>query len=285
MMDAVYDRHRSRTPVVAYVFLGLCLLVTLPSILYPSLYAILGGFVPRNYPWQVFTSIFEHGMPGIPAFVHLAFSAFLVLEIGVACERLLGRWRFLALTALAICANAALQYYVGLVNGASLVIWAWGPPLLVAVIHARRADAGTRWTQGYQRARGVLLLMYVGVTLGMTALPYWFGWRGNPLRALWYGNRFHAVATGVGIVLAGIWWGTIRRRLERMSFGLADGAARAGGKGVRNGRSGLRTDLENAVAGELALDPPSPDSDDTPIAGPEADTLEAGPFDGAGGGE
>ena len=285
MIEVIYDRHRSPAPVVTYVFLGLCLSVTLASILYPALYAIVGGFGPRLYPWQIFTSIFEHGMPGIPAFVHLAFNAFIVVEVGVACERLLGRVRFLALTVLAACANAALQYHVGGANGASLVTWAWGPPLAVALVLSRRMDAGAGWTQGYQRARGVLMVMYVGVTLGMTALPYWFGWRGNPLRALWYGNRFHAVATGVGIVLALLWWRTIRSRLERLALGPAGEPDDGGGRDEGRDRPALRPEIEDAIAGELALDAPAPDASDDPDAGPEADALEEGPFGGAGGGE
>lgn len=199
---------RRDRPVVTWAFLALCVGVTVPSILFPSLADVFGGIGPRRYPWQVFTAVFEHGWPGFPAAVHLGLNAFLILECGRPCERLLGSGRFLVLGLASVAANAGTQVLTEGVNGSSLVIWAWGPPLLFALVRTRSDPDGSlerRLGAGRERIRGVLILMYLVVTAAMTALPYASGWRGDPFTAFLLGNRYHLVATGVGVVFAQLW--------------------------------------------------------------------------------
>ncbi|MGD2115508.1 MAG: hypothetical protein PVG07_10670, partial [Acidobacteriota bacterium] len=98
------------------------------------------------------------------------------------------------------------------VNGSSLVIWSWGPPLLLALVRVRnRPDAALEEAlgAGAERIRGILVILYVVVTAVMTALPYAAGWRGDPVTAFLLGNRYHLVATGVGVLFAFLW----RRRI------------------------------------------------------------------------
>jgi membrane associated rhomboid family serine protease len=217
-IEALYDR-RGATPLFTYGFLALCYAVTLPSIAFPGLYEVFGGIAPRAYPWQLFTAVFEHGWPGFPGLVHLALNTFLILECGVPCERLLGTGRFVALSAGAAFANAGMQLAGEGANGSSLVIWAWGPPLAVAMMDARAHDPGVARRPGYGRLRAVLVVMYVVVTLAMPTIPYVLGWRGNPLWALVLANQYHFVAAMVGVAGALLWRSRIRR------FAAAEGEA------------------------------------------------------------
>lgn len=189
-------------PVVTYVFLGLCLLVTVPSLFSSSLYRLFSAIEPREHVWQVFTAAFQHGWPGFPAPLHLALNTFLIYECGRPCERLLGHGRFAVLSILALGASAVLQTFTGGANGSSLVIWAWGPPLFVALRWARREDRAVGSSESYQRIRGVLILMYVIIVVAMGAMPYLAGWRGNPFVSLLRANAFHLAATGVGVAFA-----------------------------------------------------------------------------------
>lgn len=215
-LAALYDSRRSLRPVVTYAFLGLCLAVTVPTLFRPELYDLFGGIESRAHPWQLFTAVFEHGWPGFHGGVHLALNVFLILECGRPCERLLGHARFLALSLLSMGANAVLQTVSGGVNGSSLVIWSWGPPLYLALRWARQQDPRAAASSSYARLRGILLLMYVAITAAMTALPYASGWRGNPLRAFLLGNQYHLVATAVGGLAAWAYAGPIRRRLAQL---------------------------------------------------------------------
>lgn len=203
-------------PVVSYAFLALCLLVTVPTLVFPELYDVLGGIEPRRHWWQVFTAAFEHGWPGFHGAIHLALNTFLIFECGRPCERLLGSGRFLVLGLLALVANAAVLSFTEGANGSSLVIWSWGPAVFVTLLWAKRRNARVAVTAAYGRIRGVLVLMYGVIVVVMGFIPYLFGWRGNPLVALFLGNLYHLVATAVGIGFA--WWsaGYIGERMARL---------------------------------------------------------------------
>ena len=197
-LASLYDSNQRPKPVVVYAFLVLSYAVTVPALFLPDISEVLGGIEPRHYPWQRFTAVFVHGWPGFPALVHLGLNTFLMLECGRPCERLLGSGRFLVLSVAALAASAAIMSLGDGVNGSSLVIWAWGPPLFVALRAAGRGAGDP----GAARIRAILVVMYGVVTLAMTLIPYAAGWRGNPLTAFLLGNQYHLVATAVGVVAA-----------------------------------------------------------------------------------
>ncbi len=213
-LATLYASAGRKPPYVTCAFLGFCLLVTIPTLFYPGLYGELGGIEPRRHWWQLFTAVFEHGWPGFHGSIHLALNVFLILECGRPCERLLGSGRFLALGLLSMAANALAQTFTEGVNGSSLVIWSWGPPLFVAMAWAKRQSAEVRRTKHYERLRAVLVLMYGVIVLVMALLPYLSGWRGNPLLGALLGNLYHLVATGVGILFAWFSSGYIRKRMS-----------------------------------------------------------------------
>lgn len=215
-LEALVTPGETPPPRVSWIFLALCLAVTLPSLVFPSLYDLFGGVEPRRHPWQLVTAVFEHGWPGFPGIVHLGLNLFLIVEVGRPCERLLGSLRFLALGLAAVAAGAAAQLAAGGVNGSSLVIWAWGPPLAAALLHARRLG-GTAGTPAHGRLLTPLVIMYGAVTVAMTVLPFAFGWRGNPLVALVRGNLFHLVATAVGLAATAVGWRWIGERVRRLA--------------------------------------------------------------------
>lgn len=212
-LEALTDSRRSGTPWVTYGFVTLCYLVTVPALLHPPVGTLLGGLEPRRHAWQPFTAVLVHGWPGFPGVIHLGLNTILMLWCGRPCERLLGAERFATLVLLSVAANGAAQLLLGGVNGSSLVIWAWGPPVLVAMLRARHVDPQVVRSPAWARLRDVLALMYGVIVIAMGALPYLAGWRGNPLMALLMGNQFHLVATGVGAIGAWLWRDRIRARI------------------------------------------------------------------------
>jgi membrane associated rhomboid family serine protease len=210
-LEALYDFGQKR-PVITYSFLSICFLVTVPTLFYPPLYEVFGGLEPRRHWWQLFTAAFEHGWPDFHGAVHLALNTFLILECGRPCERLLGRGLFLFISVLSLCANAVTQIVWEGVNGSSLVIWSWGPPLLAALRWAR--SKGATGNPAYRRLRAILMLMYGIIVLFMAVLPYLTGWRGSPVAALLLGNLYHLVATVVGVIFTAFTIRYIRRRMS-----------------------------------------------------------------------
>lgn len=129
VLEPIVKSELSVNPIGTYFFLGLCLLITFPTFLFPELYNLFGGVKPWYYWWQPFTAAFEHGWPGMPGSIHLALNIILILACGRPCERLLGHTRFLLLSLFALVTNAFVLTFTEGVNGSSLVIWSWGPPL------------------------------------------------------------------------------------------------------------------------------------------------------------
>lgn len=213
-LDALYDSRAGGRPVVTLGFLLLCYAITVPTLFKPELYGVFGGIAPRSHGWQIFTAAFEHGWPGFHGSIHLALDTFLILEAGPPCERLLGRARFLGLCLAALAVSALVQTLTGGVNGSSLIIWSWGPPLFFAWRWGRRH--GVSDTRAMERLQMILVFMYGVMVAVMTVLPYLAGWRGNPLVSLIRGNLFHLTATGVGIVFTAAVWRAAGARLERL---------------------------------------------------------------------
>lgn len=200
---------RSEAPgtMVTWTVLGLCLLISIPTMIDPSLYRFLGGFKPLGSEWQRLTLPFQHGFPGLPSPVHLALDAALLLTVGAAAERVLGSGRFALLTLAAMVAYA-VAHTVPPVDGhgASGLLWAYAPVVFVATRGGgNTADAPARFS-------ALLAVMWVVVPLFVTVLVTLSGYRGNPILAFFLGNIFHLSGTIVGVVGAMAWRERIRRR-------------------------------------------------------------------------
>lgn len=201
-------------PVVTRTYLLACAAVELTAFVAPALHARLEGVGPDREPWQYFTAVFVHGWPGVPSLIHFGLNAVLICACGAPCERLLGSARFLLISIASAGGNVLLQSVTEGINGASMVIWSWGPPLCMALVEARRMSADVLRTPAATRITGVLVIMYIAVTLGMTVIPYAGGWSGNLFVATWLGNRYHATATAIGVLFALAFRRTIRHRIK-----------------------------------------------------------------------
>ena len=199
-------------PVVSYFYLGICVGVTVVGLLSPDIYRQLSGIEPREHAWQSLTAAFVHGWPGFPSWLHLGLNAFLILNAGILCERLLGTWRFLLLSVFSLLANALAIHLTDGVNGSSVVIWSWGPSLFLALRTASTRRQARVAGRPVAEIHGLLLLMYVVIPILMAVIPYMYGWRGNPMEAFLRGNLYHLVATTVGIGFAYLWRAYISER-------------------------------------------------------------------------
>jgi len=219
MLDSLFDARKSGLPVVTLLFFSGCLIVSVPTFFFPGLYQIFGGYKPINYLWQKVTIAFEHGFYGFPLLVHLLGNGILLWFCGNFCEKLLGSARFFLLTIAAI-AGFGLAHSLPFIDGhgSSGVIWAYPPVMFVTLRQYRRlAPQKTQSDPGVQHIRGLLIIMWVVITLFMTVLPYFAGWQGDPLTSLILANTFHISATGVGFLFAFLWRGHIVSRLQEMN--------------------------------------------------------------------
>jgi len=90
-------RRSSNRPVVTYSIMVICALVFLAQL-------VVGGrvfqdfgyapFLTQEQPWRMLTSAFLHSTTFLP---HILFNMYALFVLGPDLERMLGRWRFIAL--------------------------------------------------------------------------------------------------------------------------------------------------------------------------------------------
>ncbi|KAB2344735.1 rhomboid family intramembrane serine protease [Actinomadura rudentiformis] len=116
----------SATPVVTYSLIGICVLVYLAELASWKVvedFMMLGVAVGREgrlvgvaegEPYRLFTSMFLHQRPSGGSFgiTHILFNMWALWAIGPELERVLGRWRFVALYVLSGLGGSVLLYLV-----------------------------------------------------------------------------------------------------------------------------------------------------------------------------
>ena len=199
-----------QTPVT-YSFLILCILVSVPSALFPTYFDVFSGELPHAYWWQNFSIAFQHGAKAMPLAIlgHLALNMVLLLTCGRFVEKLLGSPKFLMLTLVAWLGFVMTEWLLGIwVNGSSGIIWAYSPFLLLPIQWAKQDP---NFNIQAEQARVLLIVMWGLITIAMGFVPLLF----NPNHKLWYtfvfGNMFHASAVAIGFVFYFIW----RKRIAK----------------------------------------------------------------------
>lgn len=211
MLSRVQDSSRFGLPAVTSLFFLGCLIVSLPTQFNESLNHWLGGLHVNQHSWLLFTAAFQHGFGSIPPLLHLALMTVIIWLVTPLAERLVGSFVFTLTLLFAIAAGHLLQVVSGIeVNGSSMVVWACGPIIWLALRRAKqRGGSMAKRDLVYERSRGMLFLMYIVIPLAMIALPYTSGWSGSPVVAFLKGNVYHAGATLIGLVTALL----VRRRI------------------------------------------------------------------------
>lgn len=197
-----------RSPLTVVLASG-CLLASLPLLLIPSLRETVGNGASLALV-RLLTSPFVHGFSTASLVPHLAGNLVLLWYAGSRVERALGTGRFALLTLGALGAYGAIQALWALdVNGASVFVWAYAPPLAVAHRSHLLREHGSAGDDATATPI-VLTVMWVVVPIAMTTVPYAFGWSGGFVRAFLVANTFHLSATAVGIGGAWIWRDRLR---------------------------------------------------------------------------
>jgi len=212
---AVASHRRFR---LTLVLIGGCLVVSLPLLLVPSLRGTIGTRASQPLV-ALLTSPFVHGFSTTSLLPHLIGNLVLLWHAGSRVETALGTLRFALLTFAALGAYAVIRMIITVelsgtveVNGASVFIWAYAPPLAV-LYRSRSPQRGfdSRRTLPERGPDGgdtfatpmVLAVMWLIVPVLMTTVPYSFGWSGGLVGAFLMANTFHIGATVVGI--GGAW--------------------------------------------------------------------------------
>ncbi len=211
MLSKYYFRKGIGFPYLSVLLFLSCLLVSIPTYLSLKYYSLFGASESVAYPWQnPITSQLEHGSylgeltgEGIPLLVHLIFNLLVILVMGILAERILGTFRFLLLTVTAGLVSYLIMILFHLYeNGASGIVWAYGPVAFVILIKLLRKNKRLLLKDvTFYLSALLLLLMWIIISLigGTSTLI------------------FHLAATLVGAVFTWIWRRDIHARTIRIA--------------------------------------------------------------------
>lgn len=179
--------------MVTYALMAIMLIVSLSSLIWPPLTGLLGGVGELTHPWQPWTTVFVHGWPGMPMWLHLTGNLVLLALVGPSVERRLGSARFLAVTTLAIFAAGIVRILFSVeFNGASAFIWAYAPFLWLIIRNGHQINKV-----------GILYVMWLIVPLAMGLILILNG--AHPIKAFVLGNIYHLSGIAVGFCAAWFW--------------------------------------------------------------------------------
>lgn len=172
--------------MVNYALMALMRIVSLSTLIWPSLSGVLGGVGELSHPWQPWTAVFVHGWPGMPMLLHLTGNLVLLGIVGPDVERWLGSVRFLVVTLLAVFAAGVLRLLSGVeFNGASAFIWAYAPFLWLLIRNEEQTDKIE-----------ILYVMWLIIPLAMGFILTLSGV--HLITAFLLGNLYHFSGTVVG---------------------------------------------------------------------------------------
>ena len=210
MLSKLLFKKNVGFPYVSCFLLLSCLLVSLPTYFSLKYYSIFGASDSSAYPWQnPITSQLEHGSylseltgEGIPLMIHLLGNVLVILIFGCMAERVLGTFRFLLLSITAGLVSYLLMILFHMYeNGASGIVWAYGPVALVILI------------QLFRRNRKRLLK---DILFNLSVLLFFLMWIVISYLGGLSTLLFHLASTIVGAVFTWIWRNAIHIRVNKI---------------------------------------------------------------------
>lgn len=210
----LYHRKKLGIPWMSFFLLINCILVTVAIALYPGLQYIFGADAPNQYPWIIITTLFVHGWPEFPWYLHLGGNLVALLSVTVLVERTLGVVRLMLV---AMFAGMFFLAPIMLFNrggiGASWLIWPFGPIALVIMFYEWK-----HWGKEVVKDP-VFHLMVYALLLMWGFSPFVIGLMVNQRMGvdfalgLLIGVLMHLIPTIIGIAFAVVFRKTIKERI------------------------------------------------------------------------
>ena len=157
-----------------------------------------GATLNEEFIWQYVSFVFVHGTADNPVavFGHLLLNLVIFLTVGVPAERMIGTKHMIGISVSSWIGYWGIQQPLNVtVNGASGIIWAYS----VILLYTWKNQTEEEWITK-EELKQWLGIMWVGVTLFMTIVPFLFGSDEPIWRAFIFGNVFHAQSVVIGFL-------------------------------------------------------------------------------------
>lgn len=208
MIIKLYKNPKYGFPLVSFILLITCAIVTLPTAFQNDLYHIFALQSKPFFFWQTFSGVFEHSIfPNWFIWPHFLGNISVIFIFGVIIERLIGSNKMLLLTLFGAASNILFfyicywgQYTSG--SGVSGIVYTYAPiAIFILWQYIKKAK--------YNYEKDFLLYFLV--------LEFAFIWGFITAMSSWDGtNIYHFVATIVGIIFLIVFKKQIAKEIDFM---------------------------------------------------------------------
>lgn len=206
MIIKLYKNSNYGFPLISFILLFTCTIVTIPTAFQNELYNIFAMQSRPFFFWQVFSGIFEHSIfPPWFIWPHFLGNMSVVILFGVLIERLLGSNKMLLLTSLGAISNILFfqlrfngQFISG--SGASGIVYTYAP---VALYILWKFIKGAKYNYIKDFLLYVLAFEFVFIWGFITAMSSWSGT-----------TIYHIIATIVGVQFLLVYKSNINHEID-----------------------------------------------------------------------
>ena len=210
-MTELYKNKKYGFPIVTFIFLLTCSIVTISTYFDNHLVEIFATINKKCFIWQYYTGIFEHTIyPKWFLWVHFLTNMSILILFGTVIERNLGSFKMLIITIIANITSCGITFQSIFSSkqllvsvGASGIVYAYAPIALYIF-----------YMQVKNKKKKILKepLFYIIV------LEYIYIWGVITEIATWeQTNKYHVVATITGIVLLEIFRTKIKKEVNELT--------------------------------------------------------------------
>ncbi len=208
MIDKIYKNKKFGFPLITFILLITCSIVTIPTYFQNELWYIFALRSEPFYFWQVFSGVFEHSIfPDWFLWAHFLGNMSMLLVFGILIERLLGSKRMLIISLTAAIVHVGFfqfrfRGHMISGSGASGIVYAYAPiAFYILLILYRKYSVNLEKYKLFW----AILMEFVFCWLFITIMSSWSET-----------NIYHVVATIIGIVLVFIYKSTIHCEIENI---------------------------------------------------------------------
>lgn len=205
-------------PYVSLILIISCLVVSVPAHVNAPLFAYLVPWENVYQKYQLFTSLFVHGVmagfKGISFQLHLITNLVTIAFFGVLCERVLGPSKMFILSIISAFTNIFSRLALNSFGtGISGISWAYTPLAFYIFLIVYNQEK-KKFFLSVASLLGLILLFlsWIGVTAG----NFIMGWHTN--------NFFHLIATLTGVIFLIMWKKAIDYKFNQIIINKTDTA-------------------------------------------------------------
>ena len=213
MLFDLYYKKKLGIPWISILLILTCFIVWIASLIDNNLWSVFATHSHPIYSWQYFSGLFQHNLfPRWFYTIHFISNISVITLFGVMIERIIGTKKYLLLNILSGSIGLVFFYISHInqesnstFNGISVIVWSYAPLVCLILIQLYKLNKKIIKEKMFSLMVFELFFMWVFVTV-------------MDLLGSNTSNKYHLVATIVGIVFLIVYKNAIKLRISKISM-------------------------------------------------------------------